>query len=76
MDEYISATVGKDCLCVGEYWVDMAWCGSELEGNQDAARQKLCDWVNANNKSCTAFDFPTKGILQVCWIFISGQARS
>eukprot|EP00775_Hariotina_reticulata_P007314 gene7314-7526_t len=64
VDEYISATVGKDCLCVGEYWVDMAWCGSELEGNQDAARQKLCDWINANSKSCTAFDFPTKGILQ------------
>jgi alpha-amylase len=26
--------------------------------------QKLCDWLNASNKTCTAFDFPTKGILQ------------
>lgn len=43
VDEYISATVGKDALCVGEFWVDMAWCGSELEGNQDAARQ--VNWI-------------------------------
>lgn len=27
--------------------------------------QKLCDWIDANNKSCCAFDFPSKGILQV-----------
>lgn len=39
MDEYISATVGKDLLNVGEYWVDMKWNGSELDANQDAARQ-------------------------------------
>jgi alpha-amylase len=26
--------------------------------------QRLCDWLNAIKKSCTAFDFPTKGILQ------------
>lgn len=39
VDEYISATVGKDVLNVGEYWVDMQWNGSELDANQDAARQ-------------------------------------
>jgi hypothetical protein len=27
--------------------------------------QKLCDWLNATQKTSTAFDFPTKGILQV-----------
>eukprot|EP00775_Hariotina_reticulata_P007306 gene7306-7519_t len=64
VDEYISATVGKSCLNVGEFWVDMAWAGSDLEPNQNAARQKLCDWVNANGHSAPAFDFPTKGILQ------------
>lgn len=26
--------------------------------------QRLCDWLNAAQKTCTAFDFPTKGILQ------------
>jgi hypothetical protein len=30
-----------------------------------AALQRLCDWIDDNKKSCTAFDFPTKGILQV-----------
>eukprot|EP00878_Enallax_costatus_P000599 GHUV01000700.1.p1 GENE.GHUV01000700.1~~GHUV01000700.1.p1 ORF type:complete len:487 (+),score=102.77 GHUV01000700.1:167-1627(+) len=64
VDEYISATVGKDALNVGEFWVDMQWNGSELEANQDAARQRLCDWINANGRSCAAFDFPLKGILQ------------
>jgi len=64
VDEYISKTVGKDVLNVGEFWVDMKWNGSDLEHNQDEARQKLVNWVNANGKSCCAFDFPTKGILQ------------
>lgn len=27
--------------------------------------QRLCDWIDGNKKTCTAFDFPTKGILQV-----------
>lgn len=27
--------------------------------------QKLCDWLSAAQKTSTAFDFPTKGILQV-----------
>jgi len=65
VDEYISATVGKSCLNVGEFWVDMAWSGSDLEPDQNAARQKLCDWINANGHSAPAFDSPTKGILQV-----------
>ena len=42
VDEYISATVGKDVLCVGEYWTDMNWNGSDLDTNQDAARQVWC----------------------------------
>lgn len=39
MNEYIAATVGADTFNVGEYWVDMDWCGCELNSNQDAARQ-------------------------------------
>jgi alpha-amylase len=26
--------------------------------------QRLCDWIDDNKKTCTAFDFATKGILQ------------
>jgi hypothetical protein len=29
-----------------------------------ALPQRLCDWLNGSQKTCTAFDFPTKGILQ------------
>ena len=36
--------MGADSLNVGEYWVDLVWAGSDLEYNQDAARQRLCDW--------------------------------
>jgi hypothetical protein len=39
VEEYIAATVGGDAFNVGEYWVDMDWCGCELNRNQDAARQ-------------------------------------
>ncbi|GBF91845.1 glycoside hydrolase [Raphidocelis subcapitata] len=64
VDEYVSSTVGAAALNVGEFWVDMEWQGGELAADQDRARQVLCDWVNANNKSCSAFDFPLKGVLQ------------
>lgn len=64
VEEYLAATVGGEVFNVGEYWVDMEWSGCELNRNQDAARQRLCDWLNASQKTCTAFDFPTKGILQ------------
>jgi alpha-amylase len=39
VEEYVNTTVGADTFNVGEYWVDMQWNGSELERNQDAARQ-------------------------------------
>lgn len=39
VDEYVGHTVGNESLCIGEYWTDLAWNGSELEANQDAARQ-------------------------------------
>ena len=32
--EYVEATTGAGALNVGEYWVDMAWEGSDLEANQ------------------------------------------
>lgn len=64
VEEYTNQTIGEGKLCVGEFWVDMIWQGSDLDPNQDGPRQRLCDWINANKKTCAAFDFPTKGILQ------------
>ncbi|GIL81108.1 hypothetical protein Vretimale_12784 [Volvox reticuliferus] len=62
--EYVDASTGADSLNVGEFWVDLQWNGANLEYNQDAARQRLCDWINANGERSCAFDFPTKGLLQ------------
>lgn len=56
VEEYIAATVGADVFNVGEYWVDMDWQGSELNRNQDAARQvciMLCATVSANACACS-----------------------
>jgi alpha-amylase len=50
---------------VGELWTDMSFHGSHLNPNQDAHRQKLCDWLNGAGTKATIFDFTTKGILQV-----------
>lgn len=50
---------------VGELWTDMSFSGSYLNLNQDPHRQKLCDWLDKAGKKASAFDFTTKGILQV-----------
>lgn len=50
---------------VGEIWTNMAFSGSSLNYNQDAHRQQLCDWLDHSGDYATAFDFTTKGILQV-----------
>ena len=62
--EYVSETTGPLRFNVGEFWVDLAWQGSDLEHNQDAARQRICDWIDGTAGHAGAFDFVTKGILQ------------
>ena len=42
-----------------------SWEGSNLAYNQNGPRQILVDWIHGTGKTSTAFDFPTKGILQV-----------
>ncbi|EFN58641.1 hypothetical protein CHLNCDRAFT_29945 [Chlorella variabilis] len=61
--EYIERTTGPDVFYVGENFVDLRWQDSNLEYNQDEARQKLVDFIKGT-QYCTLFDFPTKGILQ------------
>ncbi len=53
------------CFSVGEIWTNMSFNGSYLNPNQDAHRQVLCDWLDKAGKTAAAFDFTTKGILQV-----------
>ncbi|KAG2489135.1 hypothetical protein HYH03_012361 [Edaphochlamys debaryana] len=62
--EYIDATLGGDTLHVGELWTDVAWNGENLEYDQNASRQRLCDWINGAEKRACAFDFTTKAVLQ------------
>lgn len=50
---------------VGEIWTDMSFSGSSLNPDQNAHRQALCDWLDKAGDGAAAFDFTTKGILQV-----------
>lgn len=51
---------------VGELWTNMAFTCFTLNNNQDAHRQKLCDWLDKNPSDVAClFDFTTKGLLQV-----------
>jgi alpha-amylase len=61
----VGCSTGPDALNVGEVWVDLNWEGGELAINQDAARQALCDWIDGHKGHAAAFDFVTKGVLQV-----------
>lgn len=40
------------------------WNGSDLDHNQDPARQALCDYLDGVGGAAGLFDFPMKGILQ------------
>lgn len=42
----------------------VCWCAGVLAHNQDAARQRICNWLDGHNASASAFDFVTKGVLQ------------
>ncbi|KAK9918323.1 hypothetical protein WJX75_003181 [Coccomyxa subellipsoidea] len=62
--EYVLETVGEGTFNVGEYWVDLRWNGSDLDYNQNDARQTIVNWIDGAGSASAAFDFPTKGILQ------------
>ncbi|KAG4931817.1 hypothetical protein JHK82_048925 [Glycine max] len=62
--EYIEGA--KPLFCVGEYWHSCNYKGSTLDYNQDSHRQRrLINWIDGTGQLSTAFDFTTKGILQV-----------
>nr|PNR35675.1 hypothetical protein PHYPA_021525 [Physcomitrium patens] len=57
-------------FAVGEIWTSMSYKDSSLLADQDAHRQKLCDWIDGTGGRVCAFDFTTKGILQTA---VEGQ---
>ena len=51
---------------VGEKWDSLAYgTDGKPNLNQDTHRQALADWVVEAGGAVTAFDFTTKGVLQV-----------
>ncbi len=50
---------------VSEVWTPMNYDGSGLTPNQDGHRQYLCNYLDGAGGAVSAFDFTTKGILQV-----------
>ena len=64
---YARAALGDDVgLAVGEYWVPLKYDGHGKQlYDQDRNRRDLAKWVDETEGRCLAFDFATKGILQV-----------
>lgn len=60
--EYIEKT--SPSFAVGELWTSLDYDQFILRPNQNAHRQKLCDWIDGTAGLCTSFDFTTKGLLQ------------
>ena len=57
-------------------WAVMCrWNGAELDYNQDDARQTVVNWIDGTAGISSAFDFPTKGILQVGSCCFRGTPR-
>jgi len=61
--EYIEEA--KPIFSVGEYWESCNYSGTHLEYNQDSHRKRIINWIDETGGLSTAFDFTTKGILQV-----------
>ncbi|KAJ8430305.1 hypothetical protein Cgig2_024737 [Carnegiea gigantea] len=57
-------------FAVGELWDSITYRNGAPDYNQDAHRNELASWVRAAGGSVTAFDFTTKGVLQVA---VQGQ---
>ena len=63
---YSRDTVGIDRFVVGEFWKPLSYdsAGKQLY-EQDKCRNELLEWLDEAGEGVTAFDFATKGILQV-----------
>ena len=63
---YSRDTVGLDRFVVGEFWKPLSYdsAGKQLY-EQDKCRNELLEWLDEAGEGVTAFDFATKGILQV-----------
>ena len=56
----------KPEFAVGENWNSLSYGDDQKPNfNQDAHRGVVADWIQAAGGAVTAFDFTTKGILQV-----------
>jgi hypothetical protein len=53
-------------MAFGEFWDACEYTDGVLNYNQDAHRQRTVNWVDSTGGTNAAFDFTTKGILQVC----------
>jgi hypothetical protein len=60
---YVDASV--PIMAFGEYWDTCSYTDAVLDYNQDTHRQRTIDWIDGTGGTCAAFDFTTKGVLQV-----------
>ena len=55
----------RPSFVVAEIWNSLSYTDGKPSPNQDQCRQELVDWVDAVGAPAMAFDFTTKGLLQV-----------
>jgi hypothetical protein len=64
---YARAGLSDDQLAVGEYWIPLDYDDKgKMLPNQEGHRKRVCKWLDEAERRCLAFDFGTKGLLQVC----------
>jgi hypothetical protein len=63
--KYARAALADDQMAVGEYWVPLRYDDTVMKRDQEDNRRQVGEWIDASGGRCLAFDFSTKGLLQV-----------
>ena len=65
--QYARTALNGDQIAIGEFWVPLKYDEDVMRRDQDDNRQQLAKWLDEGGNRCLAFDFSTKGLLQVCF---------
>lgn len=63
--QYARSALASDQIAIGEFWVPLKYDEDIMRRDQDDNRQQLAEWLDDGGNRCLAFDFSTKGLLQV-----------
>jgi alpha-amylase len=73
--QYARAALHSDQIAIGEFWVPLKYDNAIMVRDQEDNRRQITEWLEASGNRCLAFDFSTKGLLQVgCRCGASGNS--